>query len=162
MDLVKSDPAITQESPEPIVFRCKRCRRVLAAKSSLLTHSTLNNDAIATDQTVENHVLSQIDQIREQLQCTPLDDHSHSEKTPGAENIVCTRAYFFEPIAWMHDILHHTQGRLICPKCKSKLGNFNWVMASRCPCGKQIQPAFYMMPSRIEKSNVVQNVQVTV
>lgn len=38
MDVVKPDPAVTQETPEPIVYRCRKCRRVVATKSNLLLH----------------------------------------------------------------------------------------------------------------------------
>jgi len=36
--VVRPDPDITRENPEPIVFRCRRCRRVLASKSHVLEH----------------------------------------------------------------------------------------------------------------------------
>ncbi|XP_063708938.1 dual specificity protein phosphatase MPK-4 [Culicoides brevitarsis] len=157
-DLVKPDPSIAQEIPEPIVFRCKRCRRVLANKSNLLPHfipmpdtkisSNLNSTA-QSDQSTQNLLLTSI-------------ENNQSERSEETESSICSEAYFFEPIAWMTDIINHTQGSLNCPKCKAKLGKFNWVQSSKCPCGKHVQPAFYMMPSKIEKSNVVQNVQVTV
>lgn len=38
MDLVKFDPGLTQTHPEPNVYRCKKCRRVLASESNLITH----------------------------------------------------------------------------------------------------------------------------
>lgn len=36
MDLVKPDPGLTQSKPEPIVYRCRKCRRIVAAKSNLM------------------------------------------------------------------------------------------------------------------------------
>ncbi|RZC39132.1 DSPc domain containing protein [Asbolus verrucosus] len=38
MDLIKFDPGLTQTQPEPNVYRCKKCRRVLASESNLITH----------------------------------------------------------------------------------------------------------------------------
>ncbi|EFA12947.1 dual specificity protein phosphatase MPK-4 [Tribolium castaneum] len=38
MDLIKFDPGLTQTQPEPNVYRCKKCRRVLASESNLMTH----------------------------------------------------------------------------------------------------------------------------
>lgn len=146
-DLIKSDPALTQETPEPITFRCKNCRRVLAAKSHLLTHN----------------ISQEITEVERLMHGTSLNS-DHSDKSNEHPKVVCSQAYFFEPIAWMHScgIENNTQGKLFCPKCLRKLGSFNWVMSVKCPCGKQIQPAFYIMPSRVDKTNVVQNVQVTV
>ncbi|XP_063902761.1 dual specificity protein phosphatase MPK-4-like isoform X1 [Zophobas morio] len=43
MDLVKFDPGLTQTQPEPNVYRCKKCRRVLASESNLITHK-INGD----------------------------------------------------------------------------------------------------------------------
>lgn len=168
--------------PEPIVFRCKRCRRILANNSNLLLHDVLKSkDTDTLSNLVENASNQQMDQNVQKLLLTSIEN-SQSERSEETEATVCSDAYFFEPIAWMSDIVNQTQGSLNCPKCKGKLGKFNWVMWSKCPCGKQvstyfifycivlmnftlsskIQPAFYMMPSKIEKSNIVQNVQVTI
>ncbi|CAH1369393.1 dual specificity protein phosphatase MPK-4-like [Tenebrio molitor] len=42
MDLIKFDPGLTQTHPEPNVYRCKKCRRVLACESNLITHKISN------------------------------------------------------------------------------------------------------------------------
>jgi len=48
-----------------------------------------------------------------------------------------------------------------CEGCKDP-----YIMISfsgcQCPCGSKISPAFYLVPSKVEWSNMVQNVQVTV
>lgn len=38
MDLIKADPGLTQTKPEPNVYRCRKCRRILAGESNLITH----------------------------------------------------------------------------------------------------------------------------
>jgi len=157
LDVVKPDPDVTQENPEPLTFRCKRCRRILAAKSHLLTHKTFEDNGASTS---TNQMVADVERL---LQASSLNS-DHSEKSVDGGGQICKMAYFFEPIAWMVvcGILNNTQGRLTCPKCSHKLGSFNWVLAVKCPCGKQVQPAFYILPSRVDQSNVVQNVQVTV
>lgn len=161
MDLVRSDPDIPdgRENPEPITFRCKKCRRSLATISNLLTHKI-------PPEPPEIASTSQISDVERLMQANSLLNSDHSDKSSGdaPTDRVCSMAYFFEPIAWMVvcGILNNTQGRLSCPKCSHKLGSFNWVMSVKCPCGKQVQPGFYILPSRVDKTNSVQNVQVTV
>lgn len=214
MDVVKPDPAVTQETPEPIVYRCRKCRRVVATKSNLLSHKPRPQNASPARWDVARGVeCSDVDNRDEQDEITPAENDKR-EELPGEEAIgasseealasaseselnanaqstkeslsyvteqirrssvgsdhsnrssdkeeKCSKIYFIEPLAWMTDIFHNTQGRLYCPKCTMKLGSFNWVMATKCPCGAEVYPAFYLVPSKTEYSTVVQNVQVTV
>ncbi|KAG5875687.1 Dual specificity protein phosphatase MPK-4 [Gonioctena quinquepunctata] len=96
MDLIQPDPGLEQTQPEPNVYRCRKCRRVLAAESNLILHQ--NN----------------------------------------GEN--CTMTYFIEPMSWMN-VTQGMQGKLLCPKCSSKLGSFSWIMGCQCPCGTKVAPA---------------------
>lgn len=121
-DLIKPDPGLTQTQPEPNVYRCKKCRRVLASESNLITHK---------------------------------------DKASG-EGVCCTKTYFLEPLSWMSNITQITQGKLHCPKCNVKIGSFSWVMGCQCPCGCQVAPAFYLIPSKVDWTNVVKNVEVTI
>lgn len=40
--------------------------------------------------------------------------------------------------------------------------NLHLISGCQCPCGARVSPAFYLVPSKVEWSNFVQNVQVTV
>ncbi|XP_035779277.1 dual specificity protein phosphatase MPK-4-like [Anopheles albimanus] len=202
MDVVKADPGVTQESPEPYVYRCRKCRRVVASRSNLLLHkpksvtvvsaspaktavgreaeATLEEEEGANDggpgemdggpsaepTPVETPVATEAmatatNELTEQLRRSSISSE-HSNRSSEKETPMCSKIYFVEPLAWMTDIYRNTQGRLYCPKCTVKLGSFNWVMATKCPCGAEIFPAFYLVPSKTEYSTVVQNVQVTV
>ncbi|XP_044752831.1 dual specificity protein phosphatase MPK-4 [Coccinella septempunctata] len=116
IDCIKGDPGLVRSQPETNVYRCKKCRRVLAGESNLITH--------------EN------------------------------ENQVCRKTFFIEPLEWMN-VAQIPEGKLYCPKCKNKLGSFNWIMSCQCPCGRQIAPAFYLNPCKVDFTNVVKNVEVT-
>lgn len=118
-DLIKIDPGITQIQPEPNVYRCKKCRRILASESNLIMHE---------------------------------------DKSTKAQ---CIKTYFLEPLSWM-DITQSMQGKLHCPKCNNKVGSFSWIMGCQCPCGSQVAPAFYLTPSKVDWTNVVKNVEVTI
>ncbi|XP_050663686.1 dual specificity protein phosphatase MPK-4-like isoform X2 [Leptidea sinapis] len=37
-DLVKPDPGIIHERPDPIVYRCKKCRRIVASQNNIIPH----------------------------------------------------------------------------------------------------------------------------
>lgn len=226
MDVVKPDPAVTQESPEPIVYRCRKCRRVVARKSNLLMHKPkppgqnspakyasfgditagADTDTEGDDPSTTPEQPEQEKEQQEQPEVKQEEDgggdiatgtttseepapasapevepeqlkdglsfvtehmrrssigSDHSQRSSEKDGM-CRKIYFIEPLAWMTDIFHNTQGRLYCPKCTVKLGSFNWVMATKCPCGAEIYPAFYLVPSKTEYSTVVQNVQVTV
>lgn len=41
---------------------------------------------------------------------------------------LCRQMYFIEPLDWIESVLTSESGKIHCPKCKAKLGSFNWVM----------------------------------
>lgn len=169
MNLLAADPGLMQVHPEPHVYRCRKCRRLLASKSNLITHKPKDvQDVSSSDSplarqrsTLETSEIERnpIDEIAEKVLETHLNEKPHNNK----DQPICTKTFFVEPIAWMKDITYNVEGKLYCPSCKAKIGNFNWCMASKCPCGAQVSPSFYFIPSKVEYSNIVQNMkQVTV
>ncbi|KAJ9574386.1 hypothetical protein L9F63_025969, partial [Diploptera punctata] len=128
MDVVKSDPSLITVKPEPLVYRCRKCRRIVASASNVLPHVP-KEKPVWTDRkwTLEN---------REKM-------------------TLCSDIYFVEPIVWMPSIMQSLQGKINCPKCNTKLGSFSWIMGCQCPCGSKISPAFYLVPSKVEFSNMV-------
>ncbi len=40
-------------------------------------------------------------------------------------------------------------GKLACPKCKGKIGNYSWY-GSTCSCGKWIVPSFAVHKSKVD------------
>lgn len=184
MDLVKSDPGLTQPNPEPIVYRCRKCRRVVASKSNIITHRrpaiirAATNDVDSID--IEKLKITSDNQQQCQNSDGSLenvegaigggssnnddDDDDGCEKSSKIKttNNFCTEMYFVEPLTWMDGILRQTQGKLNCPKCHCKLGNFSWIMGCQCPCGLHVSPAFYLVPAKIDLCRSVQNVQKTI
>jgi hypothetical protein len=43
---------------------------------------------------------------------------------------LCSEIYFVEPLVWMPSVTQSLQGKIHCPKCKSKLGSFSWIMGN--------------------------------
>lgn len=182
MNLLSPDPGLMQERPEPNVYRCRKCRRILASKSNLITHKPKNQDdsfesPLPRRKEKPQAVLSFLnnsygdeagistdhDAIVELTGKVMVTSISSKSLLKEQEAEVCTKTFFVEPMTWMKEVVHNVEGKLYCPSCKSKIGCFNWAMASRCPCGAQVSPSFYLVPSKIDYSNIVQNIlQVTV
>lgn len=176
MDLVKPDPGLIQSKPEPIVYRCRKCRRIVAAKSNLITHTpaTMDETKLANSKHVtfkaDIHVQSESSSDESKAgphklleRMNTLCMNSSSDKSTDDDSRQrCKEILFIEPLAWMLDIGKQTQGKLNCPKCQSKLGNFTWINSCNCPCGKNVAPAFYLVPSKVELTHSVQNVEITV
>lgn len=175
LDLIKQDPGLQQINPEPIVYRCRKCRRIVAAKSNVIVHKPVvdhhqetETDAPqpTTTTTLDGCYYNNDDHnyLTDKLRGISInsDNNSGRGSTDNNDENLCNKMYFVEPLAWMKEITNNSQGRLYCPKCSSKLGNFSWVMGCQCPCGVQVSPAFYLVPSKVEYSTIVQNIQRTV
>ncbi|XP_026478901.1 dual specificity protein phosphatase MPK-4-like isoform X2 [Ctenocephalides felis] len=180
MELIQPDPALLQERPDPLVYRCRKCRRILACQSNVITHkkgksvdmsNTSQNDEIktmsdmsASENEITNSSISGDDVATIGSKTKSTSENSQSNESINIPNMRsnCSQTYFVEPIAWMKEVTHNTQGKLYCPHCKNKLGSFNWLMGCQCPCGTKVSPAFYLVPSKVEWSNVVQNIESTI
>ncbi|XP_077286808.1 dual specificity protein phosphatase MPK-4 isoform X2 [Arctopsyche grandis] len=212
-DLVKPDPGLIRERPDPLVYRCKKCRRIVASQKNIISHIPHNVKLMLSQNTAKKkeekaegqekwdltcNSQNLIDKLKS-LACSNGSEDPNNEavvlKIESSDNIlnksssssegvevkvdeiqtnhgmdthnkdipeICVQTYFIEPLAWMKDIHKNVQGKLYCPKCSNKLGSFSWIMGCQCPCGSKVAPAFYLVPSKVELSNVVQNVQVTV
>jgi dual specificity phosphatase 12 len=165
MNLLAGDPGKMQEHPETNVYRCRKCRRILASKSNLITHKP--KDVQLQDMSHSSPLARQRSTLEtsEVENCNPIDEITEGvlETTLNEKPQICTKTFFVEPISWMKDITYNCEGKLYCPSCKAKIGSFNWIMASKCPCGAQVSPSFYLIPSKVEYSNIVQNMkQITV
>jgi hypothetical protein len=179
LNLIKPDPVKFQEYPDSHVYRCRKCSRVLAAKSNLLLHKPpsdkiISNDSPMSRRKMQENRLNELageSSLQDQDAIIDITDKmlSLSDKSLSEEggvsqrDVFCNKTYFLEPLEWMKDVSNSVEGKLYCPKCKSKIGAFNWIYASKCLCGKQIFPSFYLVPSKIDLSNIVQNtMQITI
>ncbi|XP_015364696.1 PREDICTED: dual specificity protein phosphatase 12-like [Diuraphis noxia] len=133
IDVIKADPSLICARPDPKVYRCRKCRRILALQSNLLPHY-----------------------INEKLS---WKDSKLSSDYAGSQQ--CSDTIFIEPMTWM-SVSQSESGKINCPKCQSKLGSYSWTMGCQCQCGAKVSPAFYFVPSKIDYSGFLQNVQVTV
>ncbi|XP_075990194.1 dual specificity protein phosphatase MPK-4-like [Anticarsia gemmatalis] len=205
-DLVKPDPGLVRERPDPIVYRCKKCRRIVASQNNIIPHvpksikvelakkgirpppSKLTGLTCAENGEILLEKLKSLASQLMDISCDEMPDdtpgQSHQDTDEGPSQVLdgysetnmvdasiiaradlpetCRLMWFVEPMAWMRDVTHLPHGKLHCPKCLNKIGSFSWIMGCKCPCGQKVAPAFYLVPSKVEWSNIVQNVQITV
>ncbi len=64
----------------------------------------------------------------------------------------CT-SMFVEPMGWMDSGDGSMFGKLHCPKCQVKIGQYSWH-GLRCSCGKWQAPAFQVHLSKVDKMRV--------
>jgi len=99
MNVVKPDPSIQRVTPDPRVYRCRKCRRIVASASNILPH-------------VKGEKAS-------------WKDPKWSADLSGLN--LCSDMYFMEPVAWIPSVSQSQDGKIICPKCNCKLGSFSWI-----------------------------------
>ncbi|XP_060686265.1 dual specificity protein phosphatase 12 isoform X3 [Hemiscyllium ocellatum] len=122
-ELFALDP-VSQEKTNEVLYRCRKCRRSLFRGSSTLNHIPGSGpNAFAHKRMTQTH--------REgQTKCT---------------------SYFVEPVQWMEPaLLGVLDGQILCPKCRSKLGSFNWY-GDQCSCGRWVTPAFQIHKNRVDE-----------
>ncbi|KAG0693507.1 Dual specificity protein phosphatase MPK-4 [Chionoecetes opilio] len=107
----------------PVAYKCRNCRLSLISLRSVVDHCPGE---------------------------APLwTDSKWSDAQTKPEG--CGKGIFTFPIAWMGDVTEPLHGKLHCPKCHAKLGSFSWHEGCRCSCEARIIPAFYFIPSKLDK-----------
>lgn len=119
-EVFAADPV--NPSSSEVSYRCKKCRRSLFHNSSILSHAVGRG----------------------------AQEFGHKKFSNLTSDIQCT-SYFIEPVKWMEEaLLGVMDGQLLCPKCSSKLGSFNWC-GVRCSCGRWVTPAFQLHRNRVDE-----------
>ncbi|KAJ6624623.1 hypothetical protein lerEdw1_014820 [Lerista edwardsae] len=130
-DVFAADPNTSPPAPNSeVLFRCRKCRRLLFRSSSILAHVEGKGPAAFAHKKASKPTL--------------LGYDSRSN---------CT-SYFIEPVRWMEPallgVLEGQVRELLCPKCTSKLGSFHWH-GEQCSCGHWVTPAFQIHKSRVDE-----------
>ncbi|XP_058025884.1 dual specificity protein phosphatase 12 isoform X4 [Ahaetulla prasina] len=126
------DPNTVHQIPNhDILYRCRKCRRLLFRSSSILPHDEGKGPAAFAHKKVSEP--------------GPLGRAGQSN---------CT-SYFIEPVQWMKAaLLGVLEGQLLCPKCTSKLGSFHWH-GEQCSCGHWVTPAFQIHKNRVDEVKIL-------
>ena len=63
----------------------------------------------------------------------------------------CQNHFIARPLAWMDDDgCAGVEGKLHCPKCKTKVGHYSWTGA-QCSCGTWVTPAIMVPLSKVDE-----------
>ncbi|KAG1730817.1 uncharacterized protein EDB91DRAFT_1059141 [Suillus paluster] len=86
------------------------------------------------------------------LSMTGINGSRSVVSPPILMNPKCS-GYFVEPMKWMEPFLEDGQlaGKIICPKCGAKLGNYDWAGAC-CSCNREwVTPGFCIHRSKVDE-----------
>jgi dual specificity phosphatase 12 len=80
-------------------------------------------------------------------------DHSEELQTPE----LCSYDYLIAPMKWM--TIEEYQGKILCPKCNEKLGQYIWggrecIGDEGKPCGAHVTPWIHIQKSKVDESNM--------
>ncbi|KAF8104624.1 hypothetical protein N665_0171s0125 [Sinapis alba] len=123
---LRADPGMSNEGSGS-TYQCKKCKNVLLSQEQVIDHTPGEAD-LEFDDMFKN---------------MKGEVHNSDEKK-------CT-SMFVEPLNWMSEAVEDDvpEGKLLCPKCKARLGSFDWL-GSFCSCGSKIIPAFQLQMSRVD------------
>ncbi|MCL7034571.1 hypothetical protein MKW94_008634 [Papaver nudicaule] len=114
----------TKLEPPKVIYRCRKCRRIVAAEENVVTHKPGAGE-----------------------KCFKWKKRSEeTDEPPRCSSI------FVEPMKWMEDLVQEgsIEEKLLCVGCKGRLGSFNWA-GMQCSCGSWVNPAFQLHKNRIDE-----------
>ncbi|KAI8138105.1 protein-tyrosine phosphatase-like protein [Fennellomyces sp. T-0311] len=141
-------PTPEMDSQSQLIIRCKKCRHVLVNKEHILEHQPgKGQQAFAyLKRNAELNVTASA-AVTPSLHTQPLNPLLASL---GTSNSNCS-SYFIEPMEWIIGLQDGLlEGRIDCPKCMAKLGQYNWSGA-QCSCGRWITPAFMLHRKQVDE-----------
>ncbi|KAL4012093.1 hypothetical protein IC575_029174 [Cucumis melo] len=110
-----------------VMYRCKKCRRIVATQESIVTHERGKGES-----------------------CFKWNKRSGNSRGIEIKPADCT-SIFVEPMKWMETLQDgHVEEKLVCIGCKARLGSFNWA-GMQCSCGAWVNPAFQLHKSRLDE-----------
>ncbi|KAL4563296.1 hypothetical protein LXL04_027336 [Taraxacum kok-saghyz] len=113
------------ENPQ-IIYRCKKCRRIVASKDQIIPHEPGNGQ-----------------------KCFKWKKRTGDTNTTNE----CS-SIFVEPMKWMQAVEDgNVEQKLQCIGCNARLGSFNWA-GMQCNCGAWVNPAFQLHKSRVDECRV--------
>ncbi|KAJ3436857.1 dual specificity protein phosphatase 12 family member [Anaeramoeba flamelloides] len=111
-------------------YHCRKCRQALFTNQSLVPHGEGKSKPFMKKKKIKGN------------------KNSKNNKKRSYKQNNCS-SYFLEKHAWMGDV-EKLKGIINCPKCKTKLGSFNWS-GRQCSCGVWVTPCFQIAQSKVDQ-----------
>jgi len=111
------------------IYKCRKCRKILFYQNDLDKHSQ-------EFETPESQYSDEPIQFR--------GKKTSKKKT----KLECTSYFLKDRIPALGDF-SEADGKIICPKCKCRLGTYNWAGA-QCSCGQWITPAIQLTKCKVD------------
>lgn len=147
-------------------LRCKKCRRVLALAEHMVDHqagpgqqafSYFKRDASINHSTVTDSATTttgSTSSSSEVANAVPRAQPLNPLLASLSANANKCSSFFIEPMEWISGLNDgRVEGRIECPKCYCKLGQYNWSGA-QCSCGRWIAPAFMLHQKQVDQVNM--------
>ncbi|KAK8941828.1 Dual specificity protein phosphatase [Platanthera guangdongensis] len=136
--IFEADPGLPSEagsssdsaegSQPKTVYRCKKCRRIIALHENVIGHTPGEGEA-----------------------CFEWHKRKSGNPFKRFDEVECS-SIFIEPLRWMRTVeAGALEGKLLCIHCDARLGYFNWS-GIQCSCGSWITPAFQLHKSKVDIS----------
>ncbi|CAM6105567.1 unnamed protein product [Calypogeia fissa] len=124
---IGSQLKVHEENRVATLYRCRKCRRLVASQSNVISHSSGLEEPLFKS--------------KRRSGGRGYDDEYGEPK--------CS-SIFVEPMQWMTAVIEgHVEGKLFCASCQARLGNFHWA-GLQCSCGAWVNPAFQLHKSRMD------------
>lgn len=117
--------AAAAKSRYPMVYKCKKCRRTLATAFNLMPH-----------------VKDECPVWTASKWSLQAEDVLESASEAGLN--LCSASVSINPVRWMElEIRQSLSGRLYCPNCQARVGQYSWVLGEDCGgCEAKVTPSF--------------------
>jgi dual specificity phosphatase 12 len=130
---------------------CERIKKIDLENSSQkdLAHKRYRCRKCRTDLFYDTHILRHTIGTVDDVEI----DHSEELQTPE----LCSFDFLIAPMKWMN--IEEYQGKIQCPKCNEKLGQYIWG-GRDCngdegkPCGAHVTPWIHIQKSKVDESNM--------
>ncbi|KAL6889007.1 hypothetical protein ACP4OV_010033 [Aristida adscensionis] len=125
--VVESDFNPEKQACNPgVIYRCKRCRRMVATQEYVVTHEVGRGE-----ESFKTRKRFHVEENKPECMCI-----------------------FVEPMKWMQAVEEgYVSDKLFCMGCKARLGQFNWA-GMQCTCGTWVIPAFQLTKSKIDECSM--------
>ena len=129
-----------EDETTTVIYSCRKCRTGLFAE-----------DQLSKEHEAGKHRFSKRKYFKNLAQTGGMVTNIDRKPVP----LTCSSHFLAEPNDWMihANVMNEVSGKLECPKCKIRVGNFDWS-GSQCCCGTWLVPSFRFPMSKVDPRSI--------